>query len=110
MTRASLPTRRPNCTRSVEWQGHAMTVTIGFDPVTGSPVEVFCNTDKGGDMAATLADASVVLSVALQHGITPAELGKSLGRVPVLWGEEGQTQPSSPVGAIVEAILAEVRE
>ena len=109
MTRRTLPQRRPNCTLSVDWQGHDMAVTIGFDPATGQPSEVFVNTAKGGDMQAALADASVVLSVALQHGISPAELGKSLGRVPVLWGEEGRTGPASPLGAIVEAIIGEVR-
>lgn len=109
MTRAVLPNRRPNVTTSIVWQGHSLTVTIGFNPATGEPAEVFVNTDKGGDMQAALADASVVLSIALQHGIAPEELGKSLGRVPLLWGEEGQTQPASPLGAIVEAIMAEAR-
>lgn len=107
--RRTLPTRRPNVTTAAAWQGHALTVTIGFDPETGAPAEVFVNTDKGGDMQAALADASVVLSIALQHNIAPADLGKSLGRVPVLWGDEGATQPASPLGAVVEAIIAEVR-
>lgn len=109
MTRALLPHRRPNVTLSIDWQGHPLDVTIGFDPATGQPREVFVNTPKGGDMQAALADASVILSIALQNGIAPADLAKSLGRTPVLWGEEGATQPASPVGAIVEAILAEVR-
>lgn len=109
MTRATLPTRRPNVTLSIDWNGHPLDVTIGFAPDTGAPAEVFANTPKGGDMQAALADASVILSIALQHGIAPADLAKSLGRTPVLWGDEGATQPASPVGAIVEAILAEVR-
>ena len=104
-----LPTRRPNVTLSIDWNGHSLDVTIGFAPDTGAPSEVFANTAKGGDMAAALADACVILSIALQNGIAPADLAKSLGRVPVLWAEEGVTQPASPVGAIVEAILAEVR-
>ena len=109
MTRATLPQRRSNVTRAVEWNGHAFSVTIGLDPATWQPAEAFCDTAKGGDMAAALADACVIISIALQHGIAPADLAKSLGRVPVLWAEEGVTQPASPVGAIVEAILAEVR-
>lgn len=109
MTRKTLPARRPNVTLSIEWNGHPLEVTIGFDPATGGPSEVFANTPKGGDMQAALADASVILSIALQHGIAPADLAKSLGRVPVFTGEEGATGPASPVGAIVEAILAEVR-
>lgn len=107
--RTPLPQRRSNITRAVEWNNHAFTVTIGLDPATWQPAEVFADTSKGGDMAAALADACVVISLALQHGITPADLGKSLGRVPVLWGEEGQDAPASPIGAIVEAIQGEVR-
>lgn len=109
MTRALLPTRRPNVTLSIDWQGRPLDVTVGFDPATGQPAEAFANTPQGGDMQAALADACVLISIALQHGIAPADLAKSLGRVPVLWGEEGQTGPASPIGAVVEAILAEVR-
>ena len=107
MTRKPLPQRRSNITRTVKWDAHEFSVTVGFDPDTWQPLEVFADTRKGGQMAATLADACVVVSIALQHGISPAELAKSLGRTPVLW-KEGETQPASPVGAIVEAIMAEV--
>lgn len=107
MTRATLPTRRPNATRAVQWDGHEFSVTIGYDPATVRPAEVFCDVPKGGQMAATLADACVLISIALQHGIAPADLAKSLGRVPVLWGDEGATQPASPLGAVIEAMQAE---
>lgn len=109
MTRQTLPQLRSNVTRAVEWSGHAFTVTIGLHPETWQPAEVFADTAKGGDMAAALADACVLISIALQHGIAPAALAKSLARVPVLWGDEGQDAPASPVGAIIEAVLAEVR-
>lgn len=109
MTRATLPSRRPNATRAVRWDGHEFSVTIGFDPATGQPAEVFADVAKGGQMQCTIADACVLTSIALQHGITPADLAKSLGRVPVFTGDEGATGPASPVGAVVEAILAEVR-
>lgn len=107
MTRATLPTRRPNATASTEWSGHAFTVTIGFDPVTGAPLEVFADRPKVDGMAATLSDACVVISIALQHGITARDLSKSLGRVPAFTGPDA-TLPASPVGAIVEAIMKEV--
>ena len=81
--------------------------TCHADPATGAPMEVFADTTKGGQMAATLADACVVISIALQHGIGVDALSKSLGRVPVLWGAEGQDAPASPVGAILEAIADE---
>jgi hypothetical protein len=108
MTRKPLPTRRPSITRQVFWGQHELTVTIGIRPEDGAAAEVFVNSAKGGDMQAALADGSVLISVALQHGIAPAALAKSLGRVPVPGGPKGATQPASPVGAILEAIIAEV--
>ena len=107
MTRQTLPLRRSNVTRTVQWDGHEFSVTIGLHPETWRPAEVFADTAKGGQMHVTIADACVVISIALQHGIAPAELAKSLGVTPVLWGEEGQTQPASPIGAIVAAIQEE---
>ena len=56
MTRRPLPDRRPNVTRRAEWNGHSFTVTIGLDPDTAAPVEVFADTERGGDMAPTLAE------------------------------------------------------
>lgn len=101
--RNPLPNRRPNRTCLTEWAGHPITVTIGLR-LDGTPGEVFADTPRGGDLQASIADACVLVSLALQHGIAPAELAKSLGRVPV-WGAEGVSAPASPVGAIVEVLL-----
>lgn len=109
MTRAALPNRRMNATTIASWSGHAFTVTVGFD-MQGRPMEAFADHAKG-DMAAVLSDACVLVSIGLQHGVTPADLGKSLGTVPVwalLDGEMVQVDaPASPIGAIM-AIIAEV--
>jgi hypothetical protein len=104
--RETLPCRRPNFTRAVEWAGHPITVTVGLR-VDGSPAEVFADSARGGDMAATLADACVLISIALQHGIAPADLAKSLGRVPQLHPPGGPAgdAPASPIGAIVGVLL-----
>jgi hypothetical protein len=107
MSRISLPTRRPNVTIAAEWQGHEILVTVGVDLKTGAPIEVFANAAKGGDVAATLADASVLISIALQNGVTPDALNKSLGRVPDLLRGEDATLPASPVGAVM-AVVKEV--
>lgn len=107
MTRANLPPRRSNVTRAVHWEGHEFTVTIGLDPVTWQPAEVFADTAKGGQMHVTIADACVWASIAMQNGVTPAELAKSLGEVPVLGAPKGTTGPASPLGAIVAAIIEE---
>ena len=105
--RAALPNARSNVTRAVHWEGHEFTVTIGMDPVTWQPAEVFADTAKGGQMHVTIADACVWASIAMQHGVTPAELAKSLGEVPVLGAPKGTTGPASPLGAIVAAIIEE---
>ncbi len=105
--RAALPHRRSNVTRTVHWEGHEFTVTIGLDPQTWQPAEVFADTAKGGQMHVTIADACVWASIAMQHGVTPAELAKSLGEVPVLGAPEGTMGPASPIGAIVAAIIEE---
>ena len=109
MKRTQLPNRRPNATVSIEWSGHIFTVTVGFDPETGRILEVFADRPKIDGMSAILSDACVWASIAMQHGVTPAELAKSLGEVPVLGAPKGATGPASPLGAIVEAILSEVR-
>lgn len=102
--RQPLPTRRPNVTVETAWNGHLITVTVGLR-LDGCPAEVFADTPKRGDLQETIADACVLVSLALQHGVAPADLAKSLGRVPV-WGEDS-TAPASPVGAIVQAVVAE---
>ena len=105
MTRQALPNRRENETISATWTApdgstHAFAVCVGLDDA-GAVREVFVNHAKGA-MAATLADACVLISIALQHGISPADLGKSLGQVPA-WGEDA-TAPASPIGTIMQAI------
>lgn len=105
MTRAVLPNRRPNTTVAAEWQGHSFTVCIGFD-AQGRAAEVFCDHAKG-DMRAVLADACVLISIALQHGIAPAALAKSLGTVPAWRNGEQIEAPASPVGTIM-AVIVEV--
>lgn len=104
MTRQPLPSRRPNLTTEALWQDHLITVTVGFD-MDGTPREVFANTLSGGTMAATLADASVLISIALQHGITPADLAKSLGRVPAWINGEETVAPASPVGTVMQCVM-----
>ena len=105
MTRATLPTRRMNATTLAKWSGHSFTVTIGFDD-QGRPMEAFADHAKG-DMAAMLADACVVISLALQHGITTTDLTKSLGTVPDWVNGKQVDAPASPIGAIV-GILREM--
>lgn len=105
MTRTPLPTRRPNLTIAADWSGHPVSVTVGFSPTTGQPAEVFADTARGGDMQASIADACVLISLALQHGIAPADLAKSLGRVPAWINGVEADAPASPVGCVVGVVL-----
>jgi hypothetical protein len=107
--RTPLPRRRPCVTEPLVVatrdgrEPMRFEATVGFDPVTGAAREIFLSGAKDGSMlAAILDDASVVISVALQHGVPVAALAKSVWR-----GPEG-----SVVGAaiaLVERLDAEVK-
>ena len=108
MSRKCLPARRPSIIRDVSWtgaDGQAVTcaVGIGFD-MNGEVAEVFASDIKiGSAMRALLEDTAVIVSVALQHGVAPAALAHSIGRVPTAEG----TAPASMVGAIVDVLVGE---
>ena len=78
--RACLPDRRSAVTRTVRWADQDFEVTVGRYP-DGRPGEVFVTAGKTAEAVQQLAaDAAVLLSVGLQHGLTPAQLGASLPR------------------------------
>ena len=112
MTRHRLPNRRPSLTVPASWQGQNFTVTVGFDPDTGEPREVFAGEAKGS-MLATVSDACVALSIAMQNGATPDDLLRSMGRTAdwVLRGGEmvEAMVPASPIGAILDAVVSVAR-
>lgn len=108
MGRERLPNRRQNETVYLRHNGHEFTVTIGYDD-EGEPKEVFANAAKSGtEMSHILADACVIISLALQYGTTPDDLAKSLGRVPDLDRGKGADKPASVLGEIM-AIVASAR-
>ena len=81
--RRRLPDRRPAITETLQIEGQKVEVTVGFDPGSGAVREVFLVAGKEGSMLdSLLADAAVAISVALQHGVPPAALAKSVGRLP----------------------------
>ena len=82
--RRRLPNRRDAVTQTLLVGSHTFAATVGFDPATGRPREVFLAGAKDGtDMAAILDDASVVISISLQHGISATALAKSVARLPL---------------------------
>ena len=106
MARVRLPDRRPALTREIEHAGHRFSVTIGFD-LTGRPREVFAGGAKiGTDLGQLIADHCVVVSLALQHGCTSAELEKSMGVVPDPASAPGASRPASVFG-VIAAIVSE---
>lgn len=104
MSRKTLPQRRPNMTRALVHGGQEFTLTIGFD-LDGQPREVFADGTKiGSDMAHIIADACVVISLALQYGCTPEGLPKSLGRVPDTMRGADTYLPASVLGVIADTL------
>ncbi len=116
--RQRLPNRRPSHTETLTADGQAFTATVGFEPESGQPRELFLSAGKEGSMLnALLADAAVVISIALQNGIPAAALAKSVGRLPAgpvapvdLDHAPGQKVPASPIGAALDLVSAFERE
>jgi hypothetical protein len=101
--RHRLPNRRPAVTEEIDLGNRRLTATIGFCP-EGRPAEVFLSGPKDGtDLAAILADAAVVISIALQHGISAAVLRKSISRLPESL-DGAATAPASPIGAALDLL------
>jgi hypothetical protein len=99
MTRERLPNRRAAETVQIEHGGQRFTVTVGFYP-DGRPGEVFTHGIRtGSSLDALLADACVLLSVLMQHGIETRELASSMGRL-------GSREPASVIGAVLDLIAA----
>ena len=111
--RQRLPNRRPSHTETLEVDGQTFTATVGFDEC-GRSREVFMVAGKEGSMLnALLADAAVVISIALQHGIPAAALAKSIGRRPAgpvapadLESPQPGRVPASPIGAALDLVSA----
>jgi hypothetical protein len=99
MTRVRLPDRRAAETFVLEHDGTHFMVTIGFYP-DGRPGEVFTHGARSGsNMDALLADACVVVSCLIQHGVEPSDLASSMGRL-------GNASPASVIGAVVDLVAA----
>ncbi|CUA90646.1 TSCPD domain [Chelatococcus sambhunathii] len=104
MTRQRLPDRRPSLTTELVHECRSYSVTIGFNPATGRIGEVFTHGAKvGSTMDGILDDACIALSLLLQHGVEPAELGSSMGRL-----GDGKA-PASIIGALADLLVREAQ-
>ena len=101
--RERLPDRRPSANHMVIWQTdvahHKFDVTVGYHPATGRISEVFYATGmkEGTDLLNAAQDSCVLISLLLQTGHGPAEIGKSLSAT-------RGGRPASIIGAIVAAL------
>ena len=117
-TRKRLPSRRPSHTETLQVDGQTFEATVGFDPESRLPRELFLTAGKEGSMLnALLADAAVIVSVALQHCVPAEALAKSVGRLPAgpvrpadLDHTAGQKVPASPIGAALDLVSSFERE
>ena len=106
-SRERLPARRPSATHVIRWAGSddqptEYSVTVGYF-LDGRPGEVFANGLRvGSSMQSLLEDACVAVSIALQHGVAPADLAYSMGRTPI---SKTETRPASIIGAIAEVLV-----
>ncbi len=75
---------------------------------------MFLNGGKeGSQFDAMLADAAVIISIALQHAVSAETLARSVGRLPAspvtpaeLDHAPGRKVPASPLGAALDLITA----
>jgi hypothetical protein len=103
--RLRLRNRRNAITETIIIGNMTLTASIGFDE-TGQPAEVFLSGAKDGSgMAAIIDDASVVISIALQHGIPAKVLAKSISRAP---DPMGRITAASVIGGALDLIAGYV--
>jgi hypothetical protein len=97
MIRRTLPQRRAAKTFNMRFWNQPFTVTVGFY-ADGKPGEVFIEGCKtGNDVESIARDAGVLLSLALQHGISPETIRHAVTR-------GASEEPASILGAIVDSI------
>jgi len=98
--RRRLPNRRSAVAFELEHAGHRYRMHVGHFS-DGAIGEVFLDSAKQNSaLDAFASDAAILISLLLQHGATPAEIGHALRRSP-------DGAPASLIGAAVDR-LAEV--
>lgn len=108
--RRRLPNRRPGITMDLDVNGVQVTFTVNVNPQTGRVAEVFLAGPKpGSPLAVLLEDAAVIISVALQHGIRPAALAKSISTRPAVHLDPSDLiEPDTTVPTLPASVLGTV--
>ena len=100
MTRRRLPDRRRCLTLDLVHDGSRFAISIGYDGA-GRAREVFISGSKSGSgLEAILNDASIAISLALQHGADPRALPNSMSQL----GRPGER--ASVIGAAADVVAA----
>ena len=98
--RRTLPQRRSAETFDMRFWNQLFSVTIGFYP-DGTPGEVFIDGAKTGqDIQSTARDAAVLLSLALQHGVSPDSIRHAVTR-------GASEEPASILGAVIDSLTTQ---
>jgi hypothetical protein len=96
--RRRLPQRRDAIAVELEHAGHHFRMQVGCFP-DGALGEVFLDaTKQNSSLDAFAADAAILISLLLQRGATPAEIGHALRRT-----RDGK--PASPIGTVVDWLV-----
>jgi hypothetical protein len=108
--RRRLPNRRPALTQEITVNGGmALAVTMGLDPEC-RPAEVFVSGGKTGSaMDFLFGDLAVIVSVALQCGVSARAMAKSIARLPESL-DGPPTKAASAAGAILDLIVSYTRQ
>lgn len=97
--RRRLPHRRGAVALDIEHAGHRYRMHVGHF-LDGAVGEVFLDAARqNSTLDAFAADAAILLSLLLQHGATPAEIGHALRR-------SSNGAPASLIGAVVDQLHA----
>jgi hypothetical protein len=101
--RTRLPNRRPALTEIITVGGREFAATVGFDR-RGRPKEIFrAGAREGSDLQFVIADASIVISLALQYGVPAQALAASMSRLAVARPGEGGVA-ASVIGPAVDLL------
>lgn len=113
--RRRLPHRRKCATVDIE-AGKRETgtieasMTVGFDD-DGTPLEVFlsprASAKVGSGVDHVLGDAAVLISLALQHGVPPEALARTMGRLPTGEEDGAPLRPATIIGAALDHLIHE---
>ena len=99
IARRRLSNRRAALAVELEHAGHHFRLQVGRYE-HGAVGEVFLDSAKQDSaLDAIAADAAILISLLLQHGATPAEIGHTLRRTPA-------GQPASLIGAVVDGLAS----